>query len=59
MAKREPKFAILRCPDCGNEQPVYTRASTQVKCQVCGKTLAVPTGGKAELRGTVIRTLEI
>jgi len=59
MPKRREKFVIIRCPDCGNEQPVYTKASTQVKCLVCGKTLAVPTGGKAELKGTVVRTADI
>jgi|YelNatPaOPRAMG01_1025707.scaffolds.fasta_scaffold444115_2 small subunit ribosomal protein S27e len=59
MEKRDPKFVMIRCPDCGNEQPVYTRASTHVKCQVCGKTLAVPTGGRAELKGTVTKSLEI
>ncbi|MEM2875181.1 MAG: 30S ribosomal protein S27e [Candidatus Hadarchaeales archaeon] len=59
MPKGEPKFVIIRCPDCGNEQQIYIRASTHVKCQVCGKTLAVPTGGRAELKGTVVRTLDM
>ncbi|MEM2878398.1 MAG: 30S ribosomal protein S27e [Candidatus Hadarchaeales archaeon] len=55
----EQKFVLVRCPDCGNEQPVYVRASTPVKCQVCGKTLASPRGGRAELKGSVVRALEI
>jgi len=50
---KRSRFLIVRCNDCGNEQVVYSHASSVVKCSVCGKTLAVPRGGKAELRGVV------
>lgn len=52
--KQVPKFLRVRCGDCGNEQPVYSHASTHVRCQACGKTIAVPRGGKAEIRATVL-----
>jgi len=52
------RFLKVRCTDCGNEQLVYSHASMPVKCQVCGKTLAVPRGGKAELKVTSLGTLE-
>ncbi len=45
------KFLKIKCPDCGNEQGIFDRASTQVNCLVCGATLAKPQGGKAALRG--------
>ena len=52
------KFLKVRCSDCGNEQLVYSHASTTVRCQVCSKTLAVPRGGKAEVKATVLGTEE-
>ncbi|RLG57621.1 MAG: 30S ribosomal protein S27e [Hadesarchaea archaeon] len=59
MARRHmSRFLKVRCTDCGNEQLVYSHASMPVKCQVCGKTLAVPRGGKAELKVTSLGTLE-
>jgi small subunit ribosomal protein S27e len=52
--RTESKFLRIRCTGCGNEQPVYSHASTIVKCKVCEKTLAVPAGGKAQIRGIVL-----
>jgi|Deesub1362A_J573_1020465.scaffolds.fasta_scaffold02054_3 small subunit ribosomal protein S27e len=51
-------FVKVRCSDCGNEQMIYGRASTVVKCSVCGATLAKPTGGKALIRGEVVGVYE-
>ncbi len=47
-------FVKVKCPDCGNEQIIFLRASTVVKCQVCGATIATPTGGKADIRGEIV-----
>lgn len=51
-------FVKVRCPDCGNEQNVFSRAASRVDCLACGTTLATPTGGSAVLRGEVLGTLE-
>lgn len=56
--KKSPKFLKVRCADCGNEQFVYSHASTPIRCQVCSKTLVVPRGGKAEIKATIIGTVE-
>jgi|GEM_PF-158028 len=47
------KFLLVKC-ECGNEQRTFSHASTEVKCQVCGRLLATPTGGKATIWGVVI-----
>ncbi len=52
------RFLRVRCTGCGNEQSVYSHASTTVRCNVCEKTLALPTGGKAEMKGIVIGAVE-
>lgn len=56
--RKRPGFILVKCPDCGNEQPVFAKASLAPVCSVCTATLATPTGGKAKLRGTVVGELE-
>ncbi len=50
-------FIKVACEKCKNEQIIFDKASTKVKCLVCGEILAVPTGGKAKIQGKVIQTL--
>jgi len=52
------KFLKIRCKKCGNEQIIFSRASTNVKCLVCGNELLEPTGGKAKIKTTVLKPLE-
>jgi small subunit ribosomal protein S27e len=52
------KFIKVKCNDCENEQIIFERASIVVKCLVCGRTLAEPTGGKAQVKTQVLETLE-
>ena len=49
------KFLLVECPSCGNAQIVFSHASRVVKCNVCGSDLAIPRGGKAQIRGKVVR----
>jgi small subunit ribosomal protein S27e len=53
--KSETKFLVVK-HDCGNEQYVYDSVKTAVKCTMCGKPIAKPTGGLAEIIGKVIKT---
>ena len=53
------KFLRVSCTDCGHEPIIFDRASTSISCSICGSTLAVPAGGKANLSGsTVVDVLE-
>jgi small subunit ribosomal protein S27e len=52
------KFIKIRCNKCKNEQIIFEKASTQVKCLVCSEILAIPKGGKAEIKTTVLEILE-
>jgi len=51
-------FVTVACPDCENEQVLFGKAASEVACQVCGHTLAHPTGGKATIEGEVGETVE-
>jgi len=51
------KFVRVRCPKCKNEQVIFGKASTRVKCLVCKRLLAEPTGGKTKIRAPVLEVL--
>jgi len=58
LPRPRSKFLRVKCPDCGNEQVVFGNVTSVVRCNVCGATLAEPTGGKASLKGEVVASLE-
>jgi small subunit ribosomal protein S27e len=58
MPKPRSVFLQVKCPDCGNEQTIFSHVATVVRCNICGATLAEPTGGKAELKSEVVNVLE-
>jgi small subunit ribosomal protein S27e len=58
IPKPRSSFLRVRCPDCGNEQVVFSHVATIVHCNICGAVLAEPTGGKADIKGEVITVLE-
>ncbi len=60
MNLREPvsKFVKVRCPKCKNEQIIFGKASTEVKCLVCSKSIADPTGGKTRVKSRILEVLE-
>ena len=52
------KFVKIRCPKCKNEQIMFGKASTIVKCLVCSKVLAEPMGGKSKVKARVLEVLD-
>ncbi len=50
----ESKFVKVKCKKCNNEQVIFSRAATEVKCLVCGELLAKPTGGKSDILAEII-----
>jgi len=56
---KEPtsKFIKVRCK-CKNEQIIFGKAATKIKCLVCGNILAEPSGGKAKIKVRVLEVLE-
>ncbi|MBC5792528.1 MAG: 30S ribosomal protein S27e [Nanohaloarchaea archaeon] len=52
-------FFKVSCGECGNEQRIFSRASSEVECLVCSSTIAKPTGGKAEINGEIVEELAV
>lgn len=58
MKESSSKFVKLRCSKCKNEQIIFGKAAHVVKCLVCGKVLAEPTGGKTRMKARILEVLE-
>ena len=52
------KFVKIRCPKCKNEQIIFGKSSTKVKCLVCGRVLEEPQGGKSKVKSRILEVLE-
>ncbi|MEK6936832.1 MAG: 30S ribosomal protein S27e [Nanoarchaeota archaeon] len=57
---KEPKsrFIKVRCSKCKNEQIIFGKPSTKVKCLVCSSILSDPEGGKGKIKARVLEVLE-
>jgi len=58
IPKPSSSFLRVRCLKCGNEQLLFSNAVNKVTCNVCGETLAEPSGGKAKIKGEITAILE-
>jgi small subunit ribosomal protein S27e len=56
--QKKSKFIKVKCPDCENMQIIFDHSSTHVKCLVCGRTLAEPTGGRSIVKAEIVEVLE-
>lgn len=52
------RFIKIRCKKCKNEQIIFGKASSEVKCLVCDSILASPSGGKTKIKARVLEVLE-
>lgn len=57
MKEPKSKFIKVKCPKCKNEQIVFGKASTIVKCVICEKIIAEPTGGKTNIKARMLEIL--
>ncbi len=51
------KFLKIVCRECKNEQIIFNKAATVVKCLNCHKVLVEPTAGESIIKGKLIQTL--
>jgi small subunit ribosomal protein S27e len=57
VPKTKSKFLKVVCSKCNNEQIIFNKATSNVKCLVCGEDLASSTGGKAKITSKVMQVL--
>jgi small subunit ribosomal protein S27e len=49
---------MVKCKKCKNEQVIFERSATIVRCLVCNEVLAEPKGGKAVVKTDVVGVVE-
>ncbi len=57
MISKKSEFVKVRCNNCKNEQVIFGKSSTKVKCLVCGEPLADTLGGKTNIKAKVLEVL--
>ncbi|MFH1399508.1 MAG: 30S ribosomal protein S27e [Candidatus Woesearchaeota archaeon] len=57
---REPvsRFIKVRCPKCKNEQVIFGKSASEIKCLVCGVVLAESRGGKSKIKSRILEVLD-
>ncbi|MFW9779994.1 MAG: 30S ribosomal protein S27e [Candidatus Heimdallarchaeota archaeon] len=50
-------FLKVSC-ECGNVQEIFSHATSQVECRVCGNILAKPRAGMAYIIGEVLEVID-
>ena len=58
IPKPRSKFLKVKCPDCGNEQVVFSHATNSIHCNVCGAILAEASGGKTKVKGEIVSIVD-
>jgi small subunit ribosomal protein S27e len=58
LKESSSKFVKVRCPKCKNEQIIFGKSASNIKCLVCGKVLAEPSGGKSRIKSRILEVLE-
>ncbi len=53
----ESRFVKVKCQKCKNEQVIFGKASSRVKCLVCETIIAEPSGGKSRIKGKIVEIL--
>lgn len=51
------EFYRVKCENCKNEQIIFSKIAMPVKCLVCEKILAEPTGGKTKFHSKIIEVI--
>ena len=58
LRETNSKFIKIRCPKCKNEQIIFGKTANIIKCLVCEKVIAEPTGGKSRIKARILEVLE-
>ena len=53
--KNKSGFLKVKC-ECGNEQVIFGKLASVVKCSKCDAVLGQPTGGKAAIIAEIVET---
>jgi small subunit ribosomal protein S27e len=57
LKETKSKFVKVRCPKCKNEQIIFGKSASNIKCLVCENEIAEATGGKTKIKARILEVL--
>lgn len=54
LERPNSKFLVVKCSECGNEQTIFNKPSSEIKCENCDSVLCKPTGGLGNVKTSIL-----
>ncbi len=58
VIKPKSKFLKVVCSKCKNEQIIFNKPASKLKCLVCDAEIAESRGGKGKIKAKVLQVFE-
>jgi small subunit ribosomal protein S27e len=58
IPKPKSHFLSVQCSSCKEKQVIFSHATSDINCKSCGNPIAKKTGGRANVLGEILTTLD-
>ncbi|HEX6378272.1 MAG TPA: 30S ribosomal protein S27e [Nitrososphaeraceae archaeon] len=58
IPKPKSNFLSVQCTSCKEKQVMFSHATSDINCKSCGNPIAKKTGGRANVLGEILTTLD-
>jgi small subunit ribosomal protein S27e len=58
IPKPKSNFLSVQCTGCKEKQVIFSHATSDINCKSCGNPIAKKTGGRANVLGEILTTLD-
>ncbi|HVE37195.1 MAG TPA: 30S ribosomal protein S27e [Nitrososphaeraceae archaeon] len=58
IPKPKSNFWSVQCTSCKEKQVIFSHATSDINCKSCGNPIAKKTGGRANVLGEILTTLD-
>jgi small subunit ribosomal protein S27e len=58
IPKPKSNFLSVQCTSCKEKQVMFSHATSDINCKSCGNPIAQKTGGRANVLGEILTTLD-
>jgi small subunit ribosomal protein S27e len=58
IPKPKSNFLSVQCTSCKEKQVIFSHSTSDINCKSCGNPIAKKTGGRANVLGEILTTLD-
>ncbi|HEU4469360.1 MAG TPA: 30S ribosomal protein S27e [Nitrososphaeraceae archaeon] len=58
IPKPKSNFLSVQCTSCKEKQVIFSHVTSNINCKSCGNPIAKKTGGRANVLGEILTTLD-